>query len=265
MVYVLCFIRWRLLLQSIGIRPRFNRLLISYLGGAFFNTLLPSTIGGDLVKIIDLNIHTRDLRKITASVVVDRLVGFIALGIVTFIAIFIGYSYIDEFQIFIPVLILLSCIFLLVVILFSRGIFSKLKVLIPTTILKKKIESLHSEIFYFRTRYKVMFKSLIISLIAQVFIILSFYYIFYALHLKLNLIYFFIFIPLITTIATIPLSIAGLGLRDIGAVFFFVKIGVDKSVAVSASLLSFFFIMLIGFICGVIYVSTLHNRWLQRN
>jgi len=62
----------------------------------------------------------------------------------------------------------------------------------------------------------------------------------------------------------IPVSIAGLGLRDTGSVFFFMKIGIAENVAASASLLSFFCIAAIGIVSGIIYGLALHNRWLQR-
>jgi uncharacterized protein (TIRG00374 family) len=46
--------RWAILVKSLEIRVSFGRLFYLYMAGTFFNTFLPTGIGGDVVKIIDL-------------------------------------------------------------------------------------------------------------------------------------------------------------------------------------------------------------------
>ena len=263
--YVLCFFRWCLLVKSVDIRAPLSRLAISYLGGNFFNLFLPSTVGGDIVRIADLRNHTKKTKEIAATVLIDRLVGFCALGIIVFVSIVIGREYIRGLDVLIPIAMLFFLLFSAIAVLFTKNIFAKIKIFIPTKRLKEKAENLHGEIFYFRKRPKVLLKTLLISFLSQVAVIFSFYFIFLALRLNPNIIYFFIFIPLISVIATIPVSIGGLGLRDTGSVFFFTKIGIAKDAAAAASLLNFFFIVIIGIVSGIIYGLALYNRWLQRH
>src|SRR5438270_9403564 len=45
--------RWRLLIRAQGGEAGFSFLVRSYLVGIFFNNFLPSTIGGDTVRVID--------------------------------------------------------------------------------------------------------------------------------------------------------------------------------------------------------------------
>lgn len=263
-VYILCFIRWRLLLKSIGIHPPWKRLLISYFGGIFFNLFLPSTIGGDLVRVMDLTNHLKRTKEIAASVLIDRLIGFTALGLIALLAVISGYRYVEGLGILRLILILFIFLFSMITVLFTKNIFAKIKMFIPTQRLKSKAENLHAEIFYFRKRPQVLLKALGISFLTHFSFIISFYFIFLALQLKLNIIYIFIFLPIISVVAMIPISIGGLGLRDAGSVFFFAKVGIAKDAAVAASLLNFSFIAAIGVLCGVIYVIALYNRWLQR-
>lgn len=264
MIYLLCLLRWHLLLRSIGIHPSPRKMFVSYCGGVLFNLFLPSTVGGDVVRIMDLTNSLKRTKEIAASVFVDRLSGFSALAFTALLAIALGYSYVDKGGILIPVLILFASVSFLITILFTKNIFFKIISFIPKHPIKTKIENLHNEIFYFRTKPKALLTALLISFAVQVINVASSYYIFLALGLKLKLIHLFIFVPLIGAVAMVPVSIGGLGVRDMGSVFFFAKIGIAKDVAVAFSLLNFFFISLAGVACGLIYVLALYNRWLQR-
>jgi len=264
LIYILCFFRWCLLLKSAGVNAPFGRLVVSYAGGIFFNLFLPSTIGGDFVRIADLTNHAKRTREIAATVLLDRLSGFVALSLIVLISIGLGHAYIKEQGILNPVLILFSMVLIMVWIFFTKNLFSKLKMLIPVNSFRIKAESLHAEIFFFRKKKKVLLDSLLISLLAQIAIVFSYYLIFLSLGYKLNLIFFFIAVPLINVAAMIPLSIGGLGIRDMGSAFFFAKVGITKDIAVAASLLNFSFMAIASILCGIIYVVALHNRWLQR-
>ena len=45
--------------------------------------------------------------------------------------------------------------------------------------------------------------------------------------------------PLITVVAMLPVSVAGLGVREGGVVYFFAKVGVEPAIALSMSLVWF--------------------------
>ena len=80
---VLCSVwRWWLLLeaQDVSIAPR--RLFSSYLVALFFNNLLPSNIGGDVVRISDTAKVTRSKTLAATVVLLDRVMGVMALVLV---------------------------------------------------------------------------------------------------------------------------------------------------------------------------------------
>jgi uncharacterized membrane protein YbhN (UPF0104 family) len=80
---VLCSVwRWWLLLeaQDINVPPR--QLVNSYLVALFFNNLLPSNIGGDVVRISDTAKVTRSKTLATTVVLLDRVMGVMALVLV---------------------------------------------------------------------------------------------------------------------------------------------------------------------------------------
>src|SRR5512141_2843512 len=47
--------RWSMLISALGTPIAFGRLFYLYMAGTFFNTFLPTGIGGDVVKIIELS------------------------------------------------------------------------------------------------------------------------------------------------------------------------------------------------------------------
>ena len=97
----------------------------------FFNLFLPSTVGGDIVRIADLRNHIRKTKEIAATVLVDRLVGFCALGLIVLVSIIIGREYIRGLDVLIPIAILFFLLFSVVAVLFTKNIFAKIKIFIP--------------------------------------------------------------------------------------------------------------------------------------
>jgi uncharacterized protein (TIRG00374 family) len=75
---VLRSVRWAILLNGIGSTVPLPQLIRLYFVGAFFNGVLPSGFGGDVVRIIEV---AEDVPQATAAgtVIVDRLSGLMGL------------------------------------------------------------------------------------------------------------------------------------------------------------------------------------------
>lgn len=78
---VVCSLRWRAVLQSLDVEPvpRFQRLLGYYLASHFVGNVLPSTVGGDVLRVTRLSRDTGDGPISFASVVLERLTGWLVL------------------------------------------------------------------------------------------------------------------------------------------------------------------------------------------
>ena len=71
--------RWRRLLVTQDVHASTWQLTISCLVANFFNNFLPSNIGGDVVRIADTAGLTGSRTVATAVVLLDRVLGLIAL------------------------------------------------------------------------------------------------------------------------------------------------------------------------------------------
>ena len=71
--------RWSLLIRQSRMDIPFSRLLGTYMVGAFFNTILPSNIGGDAVRAVDTATKTGRVADSTSSVLIERGIGMMAI------------------------------------------------------------------------------------------------------------------------------------------------------------------------------------------
>ena len=72
-------LRWMLLVRESGMNVTFRRLLGTYLVGAFFSTVLPTSVGGDAVRAVDTAATTGRVADSTSSVLLERVIGLLAV------------------------------------------------------------------------------------------------------------------------------------------------------------------------------------------
>lgn len=263
-IYVLVLYRWKMLLNAQGICLPLKRVVSSFSGGIFFSLFLPSTIGGDIARSLDLGLHTSRRSVIVASVFLDRLSGFVGLVLVALASLIFGHRLINEPSVYLTVFLLAVLLGGILLIIFNKGIYRRLNHPLPKKGgLLDNLRKLHAEIYYFRSKPSILYLNLIYSIIIQAGSSFVSFVLLRSLNVNLNIVYPLVFNPLITTITTLPISIGGLGLRDASSIFFYAKAGVAKDAALAQSLLNFALIVFFGLIGGIIYVSTLHYRRLQ--
>lgn len=80
---VLSALRWQRVLEVLGLHAGLRRLLSHYLAGQFVSNVLPTTIGGDVLRVTRLSRETGESPKTFASVVLERLTGWLVLPIIS--------------------------------------------------------------------------------------------------------------------------------------------------------------------------------------
>ena len=77
--------RWQAVLHALGHQSGIRRLLSFYLAGQFVANVLPTTIGGDVLRVSRLSRETGESPTSFASVVLERLTGWLVLPVMTFV------------------------------------------------------------------------------------------------------------------------------------------------------------------------------------
>ena len=251
-------VRWKILITAQDDDASLLFLLKSYLVGSFFNNLLPTRIGGDAVRIWDGSKLSRSMLKSLAIVLVERLTGilillFFALGAAAF-----RIETAKNSPVIWVALILGGAGIAFILFFFSPLTVSILRFLPDKKILvkiKQKAISLRETVLSYRRKKKELARAMFWALLLQINVILHFFLIGKALKLSIGIVDYFIFIPLVLLIQLIPVTINGLGLREGAYLEIFSSYGIAGETAIAFSFIDLAFMLIVGIIGGIIYVT----------
>jgi uncharacterized membrane protein YbhN (UPF0104 family) len=82
---VLSSMRWQAVLTVLGVHSHLGRLINHYLAGQFVSNVLPTTIGGDVLRVSRLSRENGQSPASFASVVLERMTGWLVLPILTYL------------------------------------------------------------------------------------------------------------------------------------------------------------------------------------
>jgi len=250
-------VRWQLILKTQGIRISQGYLSSSFLIGSFFNNVLPTSVGGDIFRSLDIaNKAKISVGKSASVLVIDRFAGVVSAALYAVIALFLGFtsigttSYVIPIAIFFAICIILGFLILNPSILRLNKIVRKIKFL--SKIREKLIEVYHTFLSF--KKYKLaLFEALLCSIALHFGVICNYYLAARSLGINLSLASFIFIVPVVATIVMLPIAIGGTGLRENALVFFMVALGAQNEKAAMTSLVLFAMLLVLGIIGGIIY------------
>ncbi len=246
---------WKQLLYVQGIHITSKTLISITLVGAFFNNFLPTSMGGDVVRAYEVSKISNQTVKSASTIFLLRLVGLIAIIFYSVIGVIIGYDIIVIKNMALMVCLLAFFTLLSFIVIYNIKKFKKYGIikLINRFDTKNIIIKIYDSIKIYKYHKKKCIKIFFVSLIAECMIIIYFYFIALSLHQNIDLVYFFIFIPIISIVEMLPISINGIGVREGAFLYFFTKAGMLGYIAVSMSLVYYMHKVGISLIGGMIY------------
>jgi hypothetical protein len=224
----------------------------------FFNNFLPTGIGGDLVRIYDTTKYTKKGIASLTSIFMERFTGLIVLASIAMIALVLSHRIGLSRDVTIIVIGLFLICFVLTAILFNKGIFIRCNLIFKKLRLKylyNKIAQIHQSIYSYSESRGALRKTIVMSFAFQILSIIVGYIISLALNLHIPPLYFFLFIPVISVVTMIPVSLNGIGIREASYIYFFTKVGTSGAEAFSMSLLTCALLVFTSLIGGAIYAS----------
>lgn len=265
LIYALLLLRWRIVMRALDLYISRKESARWFSIGAFFNFVLPTSTGGDVVKAIGLCKGARERSKIVASIVLDRIFGFIAITIVALISYFVARKMADDRSLLNGILILFIISWAGFLFLMNErfytfvcNIFNKFKAV------KEKLLKLHEAFVLIKGKYRQILLILFVSAVGQILLGLVYFLTAKGLHQEVDFIYCIAFAPLICIASSLP-SIGGLGFRENATALLFMKIGISKPAAVSISLLNLSYLVIIGLVGAIVYVCSVFSRRVQHH
>ena len=250
--------RWQILIHAQGDRVSLGFLAQSYLVGSFFNLFLPTRFGGDIVRIWDGSRCSQSLLKSSAIVLVERLTGIIVLLVFALSASLLRMDMTQQYPIIWVALAAgaAGIIFIFVSFLpFSASLIEKIPDRGYLIKAKAKILEFRSIVLVYREKKAAFLQAMFWAFLLQVNVIFHYFLVGIALHATIPLIDYFIFMPIVLLVLTIPVTISGLGLREMLYIEIFKLYGHPNALAFSFSLIAdIAFTLIIGLAGGIIYV-----------
>ena len=252
--------RWKLILdEQKGARFSIPQLTRSLLVGSFFNLFLPTRFGGDVVRVSDTRGIEQGVTASLAVVVYERMSGIVALLIFALLASLLKISFVRELPLlYVSLLVSLLGILLLIVAWkkVPRGFLAGRACRRPW--LRKaldKLDAFHGIILDFVNHRSLSRKVFFWALLLQFNVVLHYFLIGRALHLeRIPPLDYFFSIPLMLFLLSFPISINGLGVRDLFLIQLFTYYNYPAQFAIAFSLLDLGFNLLLGIGGGLIYI-----------
>ncbi len=251
-------LRWQILARAQGDNIPLDFLAKSYLVGTFFNNFLPTRFGGDIVRIWDGSRFSRSLLKSSAIVLVERFTGIVVLFLFALFASLYRMDMARQIPVIWVSLLLGLAGLAMVIGFFSPMATAVLRIIPSKGFLKKvrdKILLFRKTILHYRTQRGPFFRATLWAVLLQLNVIIYYFLIGQALHLKIHFIDYFIFIPIVLLIQIIPITINGLGLREGSYIEIFKFYSISPQAAFTFSLVDVVFVLVLGIIGGLIYVT----------
>lgn len=254
-------VRWGWILRTQGILLSRWRIVRLYFVGLFFNLFLPGGTGGDLVKIFYTARENPDRKYGAAmSVILDRVLGMLALILIGGLICTIFIGPLMSTPVTRGILLTVALIFTL-----SLGVVAaawvveafKLADKLPARMpLRHSILELAGGFSAIARQPGTVVSCIAISLPAHCLMFLCFYFVARALTDQLSLAAIFSVLPITQTIASLPISFGGLGIREkafeqlLGALY---QTPTDKASLISLG--GYTMIMIWGLIGGLVYLT----------
>jgi uncharacterized protein (TIRG00374 family) len=251
--------RWHVLLKVQGIHLSFWRLSGLFLIGMFYNQFLPGGTGGDIIKSYFLLKETADKKAgALLAVVFDRLIGLVALVAITGTLIGLRYDFLSQTTetrqlLWILLVVLGASIAGLLTTFVITGfkLFHLLPLRFPG---REKLIEISAAYHLYARHWRATLVAFGSSVVAHLATFTTFLCAAYALGAVVPLVNFFAVMPVERTISALPISFAGIGLREkVFQIMLNGLCGVPEAQAILIGSLSFLIILICCIPGAIVY------------
>jgi uncharacterized protein (TIRG00374 family) len=285
-----CF-KWLLMLRLQGARPGFPFLMKTYFIGYFFTVLLPSTVGGDVVRSYYTGKEVGDHYTAATSIFFERFSGILLLLFFAIVTPFLRWPLLSYWRIIVPIL---GAVLLLTILLayslsekllngtvsllqsiarFSRDHFEKVPFLNRTGISVKVVSvgdmlsrrggkffrTIRETAGYFREQPSYLAWTVFLTLLFYVITWFNILVAFKTFRIEVGMFEIVALLPIIMLVSLMPISIGGIGLAEGAYVFYFSLVGVPVESSFIMSIFLRFKLMVVACI-GLLFYLTFRDR-----
>jgi glycosyltransferase 2 family protein len=246
--------RWQLISAFCEVSITFARTCRFTWIGTFFNQTLPSSVGGDAVKILLLRQDGASWTASSYSVLLDRIIGLFALSAMVVSSMWSALTLITN-----PIarltLVMMGIGTVSGFVLFLLARYVRHSSLTRWSVVRHlmQLSTLAGDILF---SIKTGILVALFSIAIQVLAVLTAWCLGASVHVSFDLLHAFVLIPPVILISILPISIAGWGLRETSLALAFSYAGLSQADGVLVSLLFGASLVANGAIGGIIWLVT---------
>jgi len=251
-------LKWKIIVNTV--RPDFGlkESITAFFVGFSFSTITPAKIG-DFIKVLYIKDEGCGIGTSFSTVVIDRLIDIVLLFTVALAAVggFSALYHIEILSLGMALLMVAGVAAGVVIVLNKKLLAAVLRPFFNTLVpdrLKCTFGQYYHDFFaglftYSKDR-KRFFGSIVTGIVSWVPPVAYGWILALALGINIGFLFFFLVIPVISLLDLLPISISGIGTRDVALIFLFGLQGIPAEQAIAFSLLylfmSYWLIALIG-------------------
>ncbi len=223
--------------------------------GYFFNNFLPTSVGGDIVKMMCASRLTGNPVKSVTSIMMDRIFGLFTFIVIPSVSFLFLLKKIGNPTVPVIIYSCLGAAIFCFVLLFNRNIARRFKFIehfLNFLHVGQKARQIYDGLHNFKNHKGVWAEAILLSILGQTISIFVLYLMARALGAQAPIVYFYLLVPVVHLLSMLP-SLNGLGIRESAYTYFLAPyIGREYAVALGVLWLGQLFILsLIG---GIIYL-----------
>lgn len=238
--------RWQLYARPLHFERPLSRFCAYYFIGMYFNLVLPSTVGGDVMRVVYLDGQSGRKWAAFLSVVLERINGLIVLTCVACLGLALTPIELPEW---------------VAISVWGVAVFTVVSLAsLPLLARWQRISGAKREqartIVDLLCSPALMIEASFLSILTQLCGVFTVYFLGVGLGLDVPLGYYFVLSPMIVLLTMAPISVNGMGVREAGTVLFLTPFGVDVESALTLAFLWFAVGAAVSMFGGVVYLFT---------
>jgi uncharacterized protein (TIRG00374 family) len=247
--------RWKYYTDQLQLPRTLRQLTGFYFIGTYFNLLLPTSVGGDVVRAWYVGGSSSRRLAAFASVLLDRLNGLCVLVALACVAVTVSPVALPSWVVFSAWGVAAGGVLALAGLRLVVGRDDE-----PSKDETSKVEEPRGKIAQLRTTLRVLCRpsilpaTLLLSLCVQAANVIVVWLVGQAIAAPVPAAYYWVMVPMVTLLTLLPISVGGVGVREEATVLFLTPVGIAEGTALTLSVLWFAVTAGVSLVGGAVYL-----------
>jgi glycosyltransferase 2 family protein len=255
--------QWQGLLRGADINIPFWKVLSYYHVGLFFNNFLPANVGGDVARVLDASRYGATRATAFSTVLMDRLIGTVALAGLALVTTLPAVNHFHLTMIYLSLVAFFVVSVGMVWAVFHPAVLPAVERLMSRVGLgglKPALDDIAARLQGFRDQRGLFLRLLLVALVVQVSRIFVHVFVARGLGIHVDLAYFFLLVPMLAVVISLPISLNGIGVREGAGIVLFGLVGVTRAAAFGLQFTTYLVAVAVSLLGGVVFLVRLPRR-----